>query len=63
MSDNSSKSTDSSAKTSGRSESDHGDNIHITTYVDIPGAGSLRSSYDVDKKTGKISDQHMKKQK
>lgn len=63
MGDEDTKSTDSSGKTSGSHEIDHGDSIHTSTFVDIPGVGSLRSSYDTDKKTGEISEQHMTKQK
>lgn len=54
--------SDPSGKTSGRTERDDGDTIHVTTFVDIPDAGSLRSSYDENKETGEISGQHMTQQ-
>ncbi|MFH1547344.1 MAG: hypothetical protein ABIC57_02555 [bacterium] len=63
MSQKSWKETDpSTGKTSGKTERDDSDSIHTTTFVDIPDVGSLRSSYDTDKETGSISDQHMTKQ-
>ncbi len=58
----SSKEQNSSGGTSGRTVTGNSDgSAHVTTFVDIPGVGSLRSSYDVDSK-GNVSKQHMTKQ-
>ena len=62
MSGQTSKNTSSSGKVSGRSDRDDGRSVHTTTFVDIPDVGSLRSSYNTDKSSGKISGQHMTKQ-
>jgi hypothetical protein len=63
MANRSSRDTSGGSKVSGRTQRDRGSSTHTTTFVDIPGVGSLRSSYDTDKRTGRISGQHMTKQK
>ena len=62
MSKQTSKSTGSGGKVSGRTSRDKGGSVHTTTFVDIPNVGSIRSSYDTDKSSGRISNQHMTKQ-
>jgi hypothetical protein len=59
----STKDTDDNGKTSSRTVRGYDDgSAHVTTAVDIPGVGSIRSSYNIDK-DGNASDQHMTKQK